>query len=71
MHEVPVDWVNDADAGVDLVRNALADLRGMGRLGRDLATGRIPVPELRSALDSNSAPAAPAEPPSIAAATRP
>ena len=70
VHEVPVDWVNDADAGVDLVRTALADLRGMGRLGRDLATGRIPVPELRSALDSNSAAAAPAERPSITAATR-
>ena len=56
VHEVPVDWVNDADAGVDLLRTALADLRGMGRLSRDLATGRIPVPELRSALDSGSAP---------------
>jgi glycosyltransferase involved in cell wall biosynthesis len=56
VHEVPVDWVNESDAGVDLLRTALADLRGMGRLSRDLATGRIPVPELRSALDSGSAP---------------
>jgi glycosyltransferase involved in cell wall biosynthesis len=71
VHEVPVDWVNDADAGVDLVRTALADLRGMGRLGRDLATGRIPAPELRSALDSNSAPGAPAERPSTTAVIRP
>ena len=56
VHEVPVDWVNEADAGVDLVRTALANLRGVGRLSRDLATGRIPVPELRSALDRGSAP---------------
>ncbi|MEV7135036.1 dolichyl-phosphate beta-glucosyltransferase [Arthrobacter sp. NPDC093128] len=55
VHEVPVDWINESDAGVDLLRTALADLRGMGRLSRDLATGRIPVPELRSALDRGSA----------------
>jgi glycosyltransferase involved in cell wall biosynthesis len=56
VHEVPVDWVNESDAGVDLLRTALTDLRGMGRLSRDLATGRIPVLELRSALDGGSAP---------------
>ena len=56
VHEVPVDWVNESDTGVDLLRTALTDLRGMGRLSRDLATGRIPVPELRSALDGGSAP---------------
>jgi len=43
IHEVPVDWVDDPDSRVDLVGTALADLRGVARLGRDLACGRIPV----------------------------
>jgi glycosyltransferase involved in cell wall biosynthesis len=50
VHEVPVDWTSGADAGVDLMQTAIADLRGMGRLTRDLATGRIPVRELRADL---------------------
>lgn len=50
VHEVPVDWTDGGDAGVDLFQTALADLRGMGRLSRDLAAGRIPVPELRAQL---------------------
>jgi putative flippase GtrA len=32
IHEVPVDWVDDADSRVDIVPTALADLRGIGRL---------------------------------------
>jgi glycosyltransferase involved in cell wall biosynthesis len=32
IHEVPVDWVEDADSRVDVVRTALADLRGVARL---------------------------------------
>src|SRR3954468_16806055 len=32
VHEVPVDWVDDADSRVDIVRTALADLRGVARL---------------------------------------
>jgi len=43
IHEVPVDWVDDPDSRVDLVRTALDDLRGVVRLGRDLAGGRIPA----------------------------
>jgi glycosyltransferase involved in cell wall biosynthesis len=50
VHEVPVDWTSGADAGVDLMQTAIADLRGMCRLTRDLATGRIPVRELRADL---------------------
>src|SRR5207244_10156365 len=41
--EVPVDWVDDPDSRVDIVATALADLRGVARLTRDLARGRIPV----------------------------
>ena len=34
IHEVPVDWVEDADSRVDIVPTALADLRGVARLLR-------------------------------------
>ena len=32
IHEVPVDWVDDPDSRVDIVRTAVDDLRGVGRL---------------------------------------
>ena len=47
IHEIPVDWVDDADSRVDIVATALGDLRGMMRLGRGLARGSIKVPQLR------------------------
>ncbi|GAB7040777.1 MULTISPECIES: bifunctional glycosyltransferase family 2/GtrA family protein [Catenuloplanes] len=50
IHEVPVDWVDDPDSRVDIVSTAIADLRGIARLGRALATGRLPVAELRTQL---------------------
>jgi hypothetical protein len=34
IHEVPVDWVEDTDSRVDLVRTALDDLRRMARVAR-------------------------------------
>lgn len=34
IHEVPVDWVDDPDSRVDLVRTAWGDLRGVARLLR-------------------------------------
>ena len=48
IHEVPVDWVDDPDSRVDIVATAVADLRGVARLARDLATGRLPVGRLRA-----------------------
>src|SRR6478735_1268801 len=57
VHEVPVDWIDDPDSSVDVLRTALADVRGMARLTRDLLYGRIPVPELRSALARGPLPA--------------
>jgi putative flippase GtrA len=48
IHEVPVDWVDDPDSRVDLVRTAIDDLRGIARLARDLATGRLPIARLRA-----------------------
>jgi glycosyltransferase involved in cell wall biosynthesis len=47
IYEVPVDWVDDPDSRVDLLATALADLRGVRRLGWGLATGKIPVASLR------------------------
>jgi putative flippase GtrA len=32
IHEVPVDWVDDPDSRVDVLRTALEDLRGIARL---------------------------------------
>lgn len=48
IHEVPVDWVDDPDSRVDIVSTALADLRGVARLGRALATGVLPLAEIRA-----------------------
>jgi putative flippase GtrA len=57
VHEVPVDWIDDPNSSVDVVRTALADIRGMVRLTRDLVSGRIPIPELRAALARGPLPA--------------
>ncbi|HEY0246744.1 MAG TPA: bifunctional glycosyltransferase family 2/GtrA family protein [Gryllotalpicola sp.] len=46
IHEVPVDWVDDPDSSVDIVATATADLKGMWRVSRNLAKGRLPVDEL-------------------------
>jgi putative flippase GtrA len=48
--EVPVDWIDDPDSRVDIVATAVADLRGVARLGRALATGRLPVAAVRAQL---------------------
>ena len=50
IHEVPVDWVDDPDSSVDIISTALADLRGVTRLGRALATGALPLVEVRAQL---------------------
>ena len=47
IHEIPVDWVDDLDSRVDVIATALADLRGMARLGAGFARGSIQVPQLR------------------------
>ena len=47
IHEVPVDWIDDLDSRVDIIATALADLRGMVRLGAGFARGSIQVPQLR------------------------
>ncbi|MDG4764948.1 bifunctional glycosyltransferase family 2/GtrA family protein [Solwaraspora sp. WMMD406] len=47
IHEVPVDWVDDPDSRVDIMATAVADLKGMVRVGRALATGTLPLADLR------------------------
>src|SRR5580698_7607849 len=46
IHEVPVDWIDDADSRVKLIATALADLRGIVHLGTGLARGTISIPVL-------------------------
>ena len=60
IHEVPVDWIDDPDSRVNVVGTALADLRGIARLGTGLARGAIQVPALRSP-ELRSAAAGPAQ----------
>ncbi|MCP2169012.1 Glycosyltransferases involved in cell wall biogenesis [Goodfellowiella coeruleoviolacea] len=59
IHEVPVDWVDDPDSRVDIVATALADLRGIARLGKALATGALPVSQLRAQLGRDAPAPAP------------
>src|SRR5207302_6770880 len=40
IHEVAVDWIDDADSRVDIAQTATADLRGIGRLVRGFASGK-------------------------------
>ncbi|PPS70204.1 MULTISPECIES: bifunctional glycosyltransferase family 2/GtrA family protein [Streptomyces] len=47
IHEVPVDWVDDPDSRVRILSTALADLRGMARIGKALACGGLPLSALR------------------------
>jgi putative flippase GtrA len=57
IHEIPVDWIDDLDSRVDIVATALADLRGMVRLGSGLARGSIEVPRLRGSSLAGARPA--------------
>ncbi|MEU5883003.1 bifunctional glycosyltransferase family 2/GtrA family protein [Spirillospora sp. NPDC047279] len=44
IHEVPVDWVDDPDSRVDVLRTAMDDLKGMARVGRRMLTGAFRAP---------------------------
>ncbi|WP_367668913.1 glycosyltransferase [Streptomyces sp. DT2A-34] len=58
IHEVPVDWVDDPDSRVDIVRTAVDDLKGMGRMLRSTVTGRARVPAVPRRTRASQAPAA-------------
>jgi glycosyltransferase involved in cell wall biosynthesis len=40
IHEVPVDWVDDPDSRVNVIRTATSDLRGLLRVTAEWITGR-------------------------------
>jgi putative flippase GtrA len=50
VHEVPVDWVDDVNSSVDITSTATEDLKGMWRVSRGLATGRIPITPIYAAI---------------------
>lgn len=41
IHEVPVDWIDDSDSRVAILKTAADDVRGILRLLRNLATGKV------------------------------
>ncbi|MDQ0582032.1 bifunctional glycosyltransferase family 2/GtrA family protein [Streptomyces rishiriensis] len=46
IHEVPVDWVDDPNSTVHIVKTATDDLKGVWRVGRALATGSLSLDRL-------------------------
>ncbi len=50
IHEVPVDWVDDPDSRVEIMATAVGDLKGIARIGRGLASGRVSVASVRAHL---------------------
>ena len=50
IHEVPVDWTDDPDSRVDIVPTAIADLKGIARLRRGLAAGKLPLASMGGRL---------------------
>ncbi|AAT88346.1 glycosyl transferase [Leifsonia xyli subsp. xyli str. CTCB07] len=50
IHEIPVDWVDDPHSSVDIVRTAREDLKGMLRVGTNIARGRIPLESVYAEL---------------------
>ncbi|MFD0481095.1 glycosyltransferase [Kineococcus sp. GCM10028916] len=58
IQEIPVDWVDDPDSTVDIVATAVADLRGIRRLAGAMASGQLPLKEIRASLGRGPQPAA-------------
>jgi putative flippase GtrA len=50
IHEVPVDWIDDPDTRVNIVRTARADLAGIVRVLHSRAAGRLPIADLRARI---------------------
>jgi putative flippase GtrA len=54
VHEVPVDWVDDPDSRVAILPTAIADLKGVARLGHGLLRGSIPLAPVRRRFGRHS-----------------
>jgi glycosyltransferase involved in cell wall biosynthesis len=52
IHELPVDWIDDPDSSVDLLRTSLTDLRGVIRLASPLS----PLPQKVTRNERNRLP---------------
>ncbi|GAA1449235.1 bifunctional glycosyltransferase family 2/GtrA family protein [Leifsonia poae] len=63
IHEIPVDWVDDPQSSVDIVSTAREDLKGMLRVGTNIARGRIPLESVYAELGRR--PFDPPRPPSF------
>ncbi|MCU1526419.1 MAG: sugar translocase, partial [Frondihabitans sp.] len=50
IYEVPVDWVDDVNSSVHIASTATEDIRGMIRVSRNIARGKIPVNEVYEAI---------------------
>ncbi len=50
IHEIPVDWIDDPHSSVDIVGTAVEDIRGMVRVGSNIARGRIPLEAIYAEL---------------------
>ncbi|MBO9048087.1 bifunctional glycosyltransferase family 2/GtrA family protein [Curtobacterium flaccumfaciens pv. flaccumfaciens] len=50
IHEVPVDWVDDVSSSVHIASTATEDLKGMWRVSRNIATGRVPISTVYAAI---------------------
>jgi glycosyltransferase involved in cell wall biosynthesis len=50
IHEVPVDWIDDADSRVDVIGTAIDDLKGCWRVALALASGALPLRELQASV---------------------
>ncbi|MEV0380172.1 glycosyltransferase [Nonomuraea sp. NPDC050643] len=48
VHEVPVDWIEDTDSRVRVVRTAIDDLKGLARVAWSMSMGRAEVEVTRS-----------------------
>ncbi|MFI7113550.1 glycosyltransferase [Nonomuraea sp. NPDC050227] len=50
VHEVPVDWIEDTDSRVRVVRTAIDDLKGLARVAWSMSMGRADVEVARAEL---------------------
>ena len=55
VHEVPVDWIEDVDTRVDVMRTALDDISGLVRVARAKVRGAARVPGLPRRADPKPA----------------
>jgi glycosyltransferase involved in cell wall biosynthesis len=60
--EVPVDWTDSSDSRVKIIATVLADLRGIWRLRRGLASGAIRLPAPGAGHRSPGTPVIPGQP---------